>query len=251
MYIQNFIASLLLPPGIFVIVLLFALLIVRKSPRFGYSVIVVNALAMLLLSMPIVASHLMNVVETHPPLHGNLQVNPKPQAIVILAGGRHTQAPEYNIETVNAATLTRIRYGAKLHRLTQLPILVTGGNSDVAGYAEGELMAGVLRDEFKLPVKWIERNSRNTAENAKLSRQILEKQNITHIYLVTHAWHMPRAYDQFSAAGFVVTPAPTGFNGFKGGYSITDFFPSTSGLRDSHHVLHELLGQVWYALRYP
>ena len=30
---------------------------------------------------------------------------------------------------------------------------------------------------------------------------------------------------------------------------ITDFLPSTDGLELSHHVLHEYVGAVWYALR--
>lgn len=249
--LQNFIASILLPPGMFVLLLLISLVLFKRFPRIAISLIALNTVAILTLSMPIVASHLMNLVEPQQALNQSKKPLPAAQAIIILAGGRHTQAPEYNVETVNEATLTRLRYGAKLYRQTKLPILVTGGNSDIPGYAEGDLMAGILRHEFLVPVEWVENQSQNTAENAAMSFHLLSKHNITHIFLVTNAWHMPRAVARFEAAGFTVTPAPTGFNGFKGGFSISDFFPSPGGLEKSHHVFHELLGQLWYRIRYP
>ncbi len=46
---------------------------------------------------------------------------------MILTGGVHANAPEDGGDTVNTATLERIRYGIHLQKKMQLPILVTGG----------------------------------------------------------------------------------------------------------------------------
>jgi uncharacterized SAM-binding protein YcdF (DUF218 family) len=57
-----------------------------------------------------------------------------------------------------------------------LPVLVSGGKlSDSVCSSEAELMASVLIDEFKIPVAWQESKSRNTAENAQFSFQVLKQ----------------------------------------------------------------------------
>jgi uncharacterized SAM-binding protein YcdF (DUF218 family) len=68
-------------------------------------------------------------------------------------------------------------------------------------------MAEVLNNEFNQVVRWKEQNSRNTAENALYTKEILSQENITHIILVTHAFHMHRAVEQFKQQGLQVMPA--------------------------------------------
>ncbi|MDX1399502.1 MAG: ElyC/SanA/YdcF family protein, partial [Oceanospirillum sp.] len=67
--------------------------------------------------------------------------------------------------------------------------------------------------------------------------------------LVTHGWHMPRSVAIFEKAGFTVTPAPTAF------YAMPDstwlqLLPKSYYLDISSRMLHEVLGQIWYRLRY-
>ena len=59
---------------------------------------------------------------------------------------------------------------------------------------------------------WYETKSLNTYENALHTRQILDKNGISHIVLVTSAVHMPRALALFEKQGFSVIPAPTDYN---------------------------------------
>ncbi|WP_025280487.1 YdcF family protein [Ectothiorhodospira haloalkaliphila] len=117
------------------------------------------------------------------------------QAIVILAGGRRPNAPEYGGEdTVNRYSLKRARYGAWVYRETGLPILVSGGR--VGGdepLSEAELIVSLLENEFGVPVHWVEDESRNTCENALYSAQRLAEEGVTHALLVTQALHIPRA----------------------------------------------------------
>ena len=92
-------------------------------------------------------------------------------------------------------------------------MLVSGGS--VSGETAPEVAARCARccnDEFRVPVHWIEERSRNTFKNALESYRVLAPARASRrVYLVTHAWHMPRARLAFEHAGFTVIPAPTGF----------------------------------------
>jgi len=133
-------------------------------------------------------------------------------AIVVLGGGTYFNAPEYGgIDTVGDGSLLRLRYAARLQRETGKPILVTGGKPLGNASSEAQQMKAVLEKEFNVPVQWAEDASDNTLENARYSYQLLQKTGIKRIYLVTHAWHMPRSAMAFQAAGFEVIPAPTAF----------------------------------------
>src|SRR5205085_10323064 len=105
---------------------------------------------------------------------------------VVVWGGRLARAPEYGGRDVPSyITGARLRYAAKLHHETGLPILVTGGAPDGSKEAEAIVMARSLREDFAVPVKWIELRSSNTAENASFSTQILKQAGVQRILLVT------------------------------------------------------------------
>lgn len=172
------------------------------------------------------------------------------QAIVILGGGRIQNAPEYNgRDSPSLYALARLRYGAKLHRETGLPILVTGGAPDGASESEAAVMARVLRDDFQVPVRWLEQESHNTAQNAQLSAAVLKQAGAQRILLVTDAMHTPRSEAIFKRYGFQVVPAPTVFLTRKPLAPI-DFVPRGSALKDSHYAMHEWIGICWYRLRH-
>ena len=109
-------------------------------------------------------------------------------------------------------------------------------------------MRALLEDEFKVPVRWVEDRSRDTFDNARESRRILAPLNIRSVYLVTHAWHMPRARLAFEHAGFEVVPAPTHFYRVEK-ITLQDFVPRASALLNSYYFFHEVIGYAWYAIR--
>lgn len=178
--------------------------------------------------------------------------NPKmvdAQAIVILGGGRLFAAPEDGErDQPGAQTLARLRHGARLQRLTGLPVLVSGGAPDRGGESEAAVMARTLREDFKIPVRWIEDTSENTAQNAAHAATILREAGINRVLLVTDAIHMPRAMQIFSGTGLSLVRAPTDFVSRKT-LSVEDFIPHPRFLRHSHYALHEWIGMVWYRLR--
>ena len=179
--------------------------------------------------------------------------NPKmvdAQAIVILGGGRSFAAPEDGErDQPGAQTLARLRHGARLQRLTGLPVLVSGGAPDRGGESEAAVMARTLREDFKIPVRWIEDTSENTAQNAAHAATILREAGIDRVLLVTDAIHMPRAMQIFSKTSLAAIPAATEFRSRKP-LSAADFIPSAGSLQTSHYALHEWIGMVWYQLRH-
>ncbi len=242
--ITNAIAAWMLPPGCLLLLAAWGLLRMRKYPRSGKVFVTLALLLLWVFSTPWAGRKLLGLLESAAdPLRA-----PPAQAIVVLGGGKYSAPPEYGSDTVNAATLMRLRYSAHLHRLTGKPLLVSGGSPEGSPVSEAQAMKAVLENEFRTPVKWIEDASANTQQNASSSFGLLRAQGITRIYLVTHAWHMPRAQRVFIEAGFTVVPAPTTFT-TSYGVTLLDALPSAAALRLSSVFFHEVIGIVWYRLK--
>ncbi len=249
--ISNTLESLLLPPGIFVVILMVGLLCLRAHRRLGAALIATAAALLYVISTPAISSLIIGVLEAYPalPAHGPLPVD-KPTAIVILGGNRYDDAPEYGGDTLTAIPLDRVRYGARLARRTHAPILVTGGTRRGEHASGAELMQQVLEQDFSIPVKWVETESRTTWENAQFTNEILEPLGIRRIFLVTSAWHMSRSVYAFRHFGFDVVPAPASFN-----LTLTidpdtvRWQPDPHALYTTSFALHEVLGRLWYQLK--
>ena len=176
-------------------------------------------------------------------------------AIVILGGGRQKGAldlPEYQYQNLSSQSMERLRAGARLAKESNLPILLTGGapdRADVKDLSEAMVMSMVLKQELGIEAKWLEEQSNTTQENALQSAKILNQEGIKTIYLVTHFWHIPRARVQFEKQGFTVIEAPMGFYQ-KEQYTPLDFYPSNEGFQRTRWIWHELLGGVWYRLKF-
>lgn len=242
--------SLLMPPGLMLVLMVSGTLVIGRFYRTGKTLIIGGFVLLLLSSLPIVSDSLLALVEQTPPLTPAQLKQQRAQAIIILGGGRYADAPEYNAkDTVSKHTLERLRYGAYLHRQSRLPILVTGGNPYGRPVPEAKLMQASLEKEFQVPVKWVEDRSANTWENAKNSYELLHQANINRIALITHAWHMPRSVTAFEQNGFEVIPAPTAYN-TRSQPLVLDFLPSARAIYDSRRAMHEIVGRLWYAIRY-
>ena len=120
-------------------------------------------------------------------------------------------APEYGVDIVGATTLERVRYGAFLHHRTGKPVLVSGGQVQMRTTPIGIQMYETLTKEFNVPVRWTESRSMTTHENAAYSSELLKRDGVSRVLLVTHAWHMRRAMAAFRAEGLEPIAAPTRF----------------------------------------
>ena len=241
------IETLVLPPLGTLILVCGGFLLMRWFKRIGGLVVALGLIWLALLSMPICGSWLREDLESFPAL-SEAEMTMEVGAIVVLSAEMEV-ADEYGGDTIGPLTLSRVRYGAWLHRATGVPLLTTGGVLRSGQEPLGELMANSLRDEFRVPVRWVESESRNTAENASLSRELLGAVGVDRIFLVTNGYHMPRSKAAFEAVGFEVVAAPTGVVSGERRIRPGDFIPRASGLLKTTIALHERLGRVWYRFR--
>jgi uncharacterized SAM-binding protein YcdF (DUF218 family) len=244
--ITRAVTAWLVPPGsLLLLALCGALLMVARRRRLGGALILLSGAALYSLSTQFVAGPLLASLEP-PPLEPH--ANKSGEVIVVLGGGTYFSAPEYGVDTVGDLTLVRLRYAARLQKALDKPLLVSGGSPAGSLLPEADQMRQTLQLDFHVPVQWSESGSNNTLENARLSYRLLKSAGLTRIYLVTHAWHMPRARLAFERAGFTVIAAPTGYTThFK--RTLLDFLPSALALMHSRYYFHELIGIGWYHLR--
>jgi uncharacterized SAM-binding protein YcdF (DUF218 family) len=235
-------AELLMPPNGLLILACVGILLRRRFPVAGLACGAVAMSSAVVLSMPLVGWWL---DRGQPRLSYVSPPWPDADAIVVLGGGRRNFAAEYDQElTAGVSTLERLRYTAKIARVINKPILVSGG-APLWGAAqpEADIMRDILTEEYGLPVRWAERTSNDTLENAKNSAQLLKAAGITRIYLVTHADHMHRAQTHFEAQGIYVVPLATGFTP-NASLSSWYFIPSFEGLASNRWHLFNLLGSL-------
>ncbi|MBF0189721.1 MAG: YdcF family protein [Magnetococcales bacterium] len=268
--LNRFLEQLLLPPGVILTGMTLAWLLlvlpasaplatrIRRGRTMLGGVLILSWLA----TLPVVAHGVAD--RLHPPARETALTTEKihktdAQAIVLFGYGRASQAPEYDGEdTLSPGGLARVRYAARLHRLTGLPLLVAGGRPYGETRSEAAIMREVLETEFQVPVAWMEEKSRDTWENAAFSATMLQQAGITRVLLVVHNRDVPRALLAFrKSAGerLQVTPAPILFRTAPpvrrswDPLELIRWIPNADALSLLAVELHEWLGQLWYQWR--
>lgn len=268
--LRNLLSELLTPPGIWIVWVLLMLFLIKKHELIRKALITVGLLMIWVTSTNYFAVQFTNLaghwLDWPAPLtEENILVefkksastlNHQPQAIIVLGGGRRKGALEapidYCQQDLSPSSLERLRYGVRLAKQTNLPILVTGGapdKTDTNDLAEAKVMKMVLEKEYSMSPKWIEDQSNTTQENVLHSAEILKKEGMNSVYLVTHFWHMPRAKAVFEKQGLKVVEAPMGFYQ-KTAFTPLDFYPSSEGFQRTRWVWHEILGNLWYRVKF-
>lgn len=245
--ITNFIAAFLLPPLSLLLLLALGILLLYRRRRLAKPLLLAAFALLWLASTPYVSDGALHLLEARTKA---LDIErQQADAIVILGGGTYFAAPEYaGQDTISEPALVRLRYGAMLHRETGKPILVTGGRPLGNSVSEAQQMRAALQEDFRVLARWTEDDSDNTSENARFSFRILQQHGIRKIYLVTHAWHMPRSADVFRRAGFEVVEAPTAFT-TRYQTDIFAFIPNAGALHGSTIFVHEVIGLLWYRVK--
>ena len=245
-WLKKTVSIMVQPPVAPLLMIAVGLLLAARRRRGGFALAWAGVVATLLLSTPASVGWLLNGLETAPVV--DAAAMREAQAIVVLGAGKRRHAPEYGGETVNRLALERLRYAARLARRTGLPVMVSGG-APTGDVPEAVLMQATLEEDFRVPVRWVERASLDTQQNALFSAVPLRAAGVRRVLLVTHAAHMPRAQAAFEDAGLQVIPAPTAWLGGTGaGDQVLGELPGPTSAYAGWYAVHEWLGLLAYRL---
>lgn len=180
--------------------------------------------------------------EQHPAIDASAM--PKAGAIVVLGGG--TAPLNYGASYPNLGSASdREWHAARLFHAGKAPMLILSGGHDpeFSASSSAESMRhfigalGVPDAAMVLEVR-----SLNTTQNARFTADILEREGIRRILLVTSALHMARSIALFEAQGLEVVPAATD-------HEITPlpswrkWLPDTNALDGSSRAMKEIVGR--------
>ncbi len=246
---KKILTSLILPPGLFVVLTLLAgLWMIRRRSKFGWLNLALAALIYLLSICP-VADGLTG------PLEKAYQIPLKisGDVIVVLGGGVYSGVNDLSGRGFPAeASLSRLLTALRLHRVTAAPIIFSGGRAFAGQDAEATVAKRILMD-LGMPADRIitEDQSRDTMDNARFVKEICTEGKWRQPILVTSAWHMERSLRAFKKAGLEVTPFPADFRvAPQPVYGWTGFLPGASSLARSTFALKEYLGILFYQLSF-
>jgi uncharacterized SAM-binding protein YcdF (DUF218 family) len=188
-----------------------------------------------------------------------IQVDNSKTAIVVLSSSHRVGIPSgydnVRADELEKTTLIRLNRGFELYQEWHIPIIVTGG---------------VLWSSHRIPVaetmaqtlyRWgvppdsvlLETRAMTTDQNAKYTLEILAPE-ITTLFLVTSAIHLPRAVFSFQteaekrSLSLRVIPIPTDFITENRDLIWLDFLPSNGAFTATTAAVHEWLGLLFYRL---
>ncbi|HEY0705788.1 MAG TPA: ElyC/SanA/YdcF family protein [Polyangia bacterium] len=173
----------------------------------------------------------------------------KPRLILVLGGGEIVDPRVPANDQLSDSALSRLIEGIRLMReVPDSRLLLSGGVVSRSGGSHADRMRAVALslgvDDARIE---IDRSAWDTEqEAANLARKIGKEP----FFLVTSAFHMPRAMGLFRHAGTSPIAAPTHHVTIdEPGVSLLEFFPNPGSLSTLQWGLHESLGLLWSKLR--
>ena len=176
-----------------------------------------------------------------------------PHGIICLGGALDTVvSPERGEVALNEAAERMTAMAELVRRYPQAHIVFSGGS--------GRLVYGGSTTEAELAVRLfesfgierqrviLENRSRDTDENARFSKELLQPRQDERWLLVTSAHHMPRAIGSFRAGGFPVEAFPVDYRTRGAVDLLRPFSPLSDGLRRTDTAMREWVGLVVYRL---
>ena len=221
-----------------------------QRKRASISLTLVGLIWVLIWSLPVTTLYFGGRLESRFP-YGIPESFERADYIVVLGG--QTQANRSNwFEPYNRVTATdRIDRATALYFAGRAPkILVVGGAyegkvSDAQGMAKVLRQKGVPEQDIIL-----EKESRNTYENALFTERLLKTQPHAKLLLVTSALHMPRAQASFKRLYLSTSPAGVAPQIVPpDDYAFNIWLPHMRSLEASRTILKEYFGYLGYWLR--
>lgn len=246
--LKKIVTPLLLPPGIFVVLLIISgIYFLFKRQWKACLISLLTGISMLALSMTPVSDAMLRGLE----YSYTIPKNPVGDVIILPGGGVYDKVPDLSgkgspSEDMSGRLITAVRLQKKLG----VPIIVSGGAVYKERAAEAPIVRRFLIDLGVPSDKVIlEDKSRDTIENARFTQAICKKAGYKKPILITSAYHMKRAVISFENAGMDVLPFPANYKTWENRkYILEDYLPG--GLENAHTAIREYLGLLFYRIAY-
>lgn len=247
--ISKIVTFLLLPPGIFILLLFVASFVASR----GRGYFIIGFLLFWFFSTPIGAHLLLKPLEQQAQNETNTTIL-YADAIIVLGGGVAEYAPNFPLQ---ADSFKRAVYGLTIARSIDRPLIFTGGSLHTYTEAQG---AKESFDQLAYPLGFIlptlalyerrfgvmyEDKSVDTVENGRNIATILQQNGINKakIVLVTSAYHMARSRYICEKLGFSVISMPTDYKCDRELIlDVWSLFPQAHAFYKSYLALHEYAG---------
>jgi uncharacterized SAM-binding protein YcdF (DUF218 family) len=250
-FLSKILGFFALPSNLLIVLGLVGIAIaVLRGGRAGGRLVVASLILLAILGFSPLSNALMLPLEQRfPPWDASRGA---PAGIIVLGGAFDTivSATRDDIPLTDAAE--RMTASAALAlKYPQARLIFSGGTGTLVydGPTEGELARrfyaslGIPADRIA-----IEEESRDTAENAMLTKPLADPKPGERWLLVTSAYHMPRSIGVFRRVGFAVEAYPVDYR-TRGIEDLARPFPSLGeGLRRGDTAMREWIGLLMYRL---
>jgi len=249
-YLSKVFWFLISPGNAFLLVLLLGL--VLRSTRFtrtGKWLVRFAVVFALLVTFVPIGSHMFKALEDRFPVPE--QLPQRIDGIVVLGGIIDPSMSAIHKSPVIGGAIERITVSAKLARShPEARIVFSGGSGSISKqhFKEADYVSEIY-DSLGIPKSRLilEREARNTWENAKYTVDLVSPKPDETWVLVTSAFHMPRAVGVFRRVGWELIPYPVDFH-VEESVSFPKPMDFTAGLGYLSRAGHEWIGLMTYWL---
>jgi uncharacterized SAM-binding protein YcdF (DUF218 family) len=211
----------------------------------------IGVIILIVCSLPIVSGKLVAYLESDYQLSKPSNIEPA-DSIVVLSGMIKTINSKDGLDYEFGEASDRIFAGINLFKEKKAPklILTRGQLPWSVGIPEGEYLKKIaITNGISENSILLTENVENTDQEAKAIKKLLSEDK-PKVLLVTSAFHMPRAQKVFEAAGINVVPFPVDFQKGLSKITFMSFIPSANALGGTSFFVREMIGRVYYNLKY-
>lgn len=240
-YFIKFVYSFVLPPGLFVLLLLGMVIWLWRSSRRPALVLLAVTILLYLSMTTLVSDLLIGSLERKYPQPSTVEGD----VIVVLGGGATSGTPDLDGQgNLSGPAANRLLAAARLYRQTGLPIIFSGGqvfadSGNEADIARRQLIGlGIPGDDILK-----ENRSLSTEQNAVNTAELMREHGFSRPVLVTSGFHMPRSMVQFRNAGLTPLAFPADYMSSRPmSLYFSKFTPSAGAVSTTGLALKEYLG---------
>jgi uncharacterized SAM-binding protein YcdF (DUF218 family) len=251
-FVLSKILDVVISPLVWIIILAFwAILIFSKNREKARKLLLISVLSLFFFSNPFIANALMKWWE-QPAINANTIQRPYDVGIVL--GGSMRFYDKQTNRVVYSSSVDRLIQALQLYHDKKINKILLSGGSGFVNFQEwkesGLLAEVLLKSGVKPEDILLENNSRNTAENAMMSANILKKQFPNgRFLLITSAFHMKRSLLCFNKAELPVDAFPVDVRSGGEIYTVDRLIqPDAENISTWDIIIHEWVGILMYKL---